>query len=151
MSGGKAAKSKGYGEGYDKSDCCRGKQGRYCCCSTFVGVHFTGFISLGLLVFYFIMMIRSSHAENFNWEILIWTFVIGIPRVCIYFMLFGDTIYKRRWYALLMAMTTVAECFIFFLNQIFIFADTDNVCDRVYTIEYMVANWGFTCDWAIVC
>ena len=141
--------SKDHNKSYEKADCCRGKKGRYCCCSTFVGVHFTGFLSLALLVFYFILLVRSSHADNFNWEILILIFIVGFTRVAIWFMMFGDTIYKRRWYSLGMAISTVAEFFLFVLNLIFIFTDDESVCDRVFTIKYMVVNWDIKCDWAI--
>lgn len=129
--------------------CLRGKQGRFCCCSTLIGMHMTGPISIGLFCFYMTMFIKSSHADKFNWVILIWTFAIGLPRVLGYFMLFCDSLKNRKIYCMILVVTLLLEILIYATNQIMIFTDDKGYCNRAYPVYYMVTEWDIYCDWAV--
>ena len=34
--------------------------GKFCCCPAKVGIHITGLVSLGLLVYYFVLLVASA-------------------------------------------------------------------------------------------
>ena len=97
------------------------RRGRFCCCSSFCGMHFTGLISTALLVLYFILLMRSAEFDEFNWMIIVWLAVIGAPRVLFWLVSCIDTIPHRRNYAFAMAGTTSIEFIIFVANQFVIF------------------------------
>ena len=86
-------------------------------------MHLTGPISIGFLAFYMTLFIRSSEANSFNWVILIWTFVIGLPRVLFYFMLCCDSLKNRKTYAMVLTGTTLIEIIIYVVNQCIIFSN----------------------------
>lgn len=83
--------------------------------------------------------------------ILLWTFLIGLPRVVLYFMTFNDSIFRRRIYATVMTGTTALQFLIFVIDQFGIFMHDNEFCDRVYAVWYMKDDWGITCEWSIVC
>ena len=97
-------------------ECLRGKHGRFLCCSVLVGMHLTGPISMAFFAYYFTLFVKSIQRDEFDWVILIWVFVIGLPRVVCYFFLFADSIFRRKIYALCLAGTTALQLFIFILN-----------------------------------
>lgn len=113
------------------------------------GLYLTGPISIGLFVYYMVMFIKSAHADKFNWVVLIWTFVIGLPRVLGFFLLFCDSIFSRKIYAMILASTVTLELLIFVINQFIIFTNDADYCERVYAVYYMVVEWDRTCDGAI--
>ena len=45
--------------------------------------------------------------------------------------------------------TTAVQIAVFLYNQILIFANNLNWCDKVYAVEYMVVEWDIYCNWAI--
>ena len=133
-------------------ECLRGKEhrrGRFCCCTSTIGLHFTGLISAALMVLYFILLIRSSENDQFNWMVLVWIVLIGMPRVIFWFVSCNDTIVHRRNYAFALAFTTCIEFIILVANTLIIFIHDQSYCTRVYAVEYMVDDWDITCDWAI--
>ena len=81
-----------------------------------MGMHMAGIVSLGLMVFYFILMIRSSRADSFNWMILVWIIVIGTPRIVFWLIHCNDSIRHRKWYAVALILTTLVELTIFVVN-----------------------------------
>ena len=132
--------------------CLRGgkeREGRFCCCSTFIGMHMAGLISSGLLTLYFFLMIRSSQNDDFNWMILVWIIAIGVPRVIFWMVHCIDSIPHRRNYAFALIFTTMLDLIIFGVNQFIIFTNNDEYCSRVYPVTYMVVNWDIYCNWAI--
>ena len=121
--------------------CLRGgkeREGRFCCCSTFIGMHMAGLISSGLLTLYFFLMIRSSQNDDFNWMILVWIIAIGVPRVIFWIVHCNDTIPHRKYYAFALIFTTMLELTIFVVNQFIIFIHNEDYCSRVYPVTYMV-------------
>jgi hypothetical protein len=112
-------------------------------------MHLTGPISIAFFVFYMTLFIKSAKADNFDWVILIWTFVIGLPRIIAYFMLFADSLYRRRLYGMVLAGTTACQLLVFTINQFIIFTNSDNYCSRVYAVWHMVTVWGIECGWGI--
>ena len=132
--------------------CLRGskeRHGKFCCCSTWCGMHMAGFISSALLVFYFILLIRSSQHDEFNWLTLVWISIIGFPRVIFWIIHCSDSIVHRRNYAFALTATTAIEFIIFVVNQFIIFVHDSSVCERVYMVIYMISDWGTSCGWAI--
>jgi hypothetical protein len=129
--------------------CLRGKHGRFCCCSILVGMHMTGPISIGMFVFYMYLFVKSCKEDKFDWVILIWTFIIGLPRIIAYFLLFADSLYRRRLYGMALAGTTAVQLMLFIINQFIIFTRSDDYCDRVYAVWHMVTVWDIECYWAI--
>ena len=130
-------------------ECFRGRHGVFCCCTTLVGMHLTGPISIGLFAFYMTLFVRSAHADQFNWVILFWTFVIGLPRIIFYFLLFADTLFRRKIYASVLALTAFVEGIIYIVNTFIIFGNDDKYCERVYAIYWMMDDWGIDCGWSI--
>ena len=108
-----------------------------------------GFVSSALLVFYFILLIRSSQHDEFNWMTLVWITVIGFPRVIFWIIHCSDSIVHRRNYAFALTGTTCIELTIFVVNQFIIFVHDNNFCSRVYMVIYMIYDWDISCDWAI--
>lgn len=43
--------------------------------------HLTGFMSLGLFIYYMFLLVRGCRHDRFNWQILIWILVIGMVRI----------------------------------------------------------------------
>ena len=132
--------------------CLRGskdRHGKWCCCSTWFGMHFSGLASCALLVFYFILMIRSSEHDEFNWLILVWISIIGFPRVIFWIIHCSDSIIHRRNYAFALVATTCIELLIFVVNQFIIFVHDDSYCERTYAVTYMMIQWNISCNWAV--
>ena len=129
--------------------CFRGREGKFLCCSVLVGMHCTGPISIGMFAYYMTLFINSSENDQFNWVILVWTFLIGLPRMIFYFCLFADSIFRRKLYAMVLAGTTLLELLIYVVNQFIIFSHDKDYCSRVYAVSYMINQWGIYCDWAI--
>ena len=132
--------------------CLRGskeRHGKFCCCSTWCGMHMAGFVSSALLTFYFILLIRSSQHDDFNWMTLVWISAIGVWRVIFWIISCADSIVHRRNYAMALAGTTCLELVIFVVNQFIIFVSDSNYCERVYAVTYMVVEWQIGCDGAI--
>ena len=125
--------------------------GRFCCCPAKVGLHLTGLISIGLLVYFFVLLVASAQNDRFNWLIIIWVFAVGFPRVILYFMTFADSIFRRRMYATFMTATTAMQLLFFIIDQFEIFMHDQDFCDRVYAVYYMKNDWDIKCDWSIVC
>ena len=125
------------------------RRGRFCCCSSTVGQHFTGLVSAALLVIYFILLIRSSEAGEFNWMTIVWLVLIGMPRVIFWIVSCNDSIPHRRNLAYAMVGTTCIEFIIYVAVQFIIFIHDDAYCERVYIVIYMMEDWGTSCDWAI--
>ena len=121
----------------------------FLCCTTHVGMMITGPVSMLLFVFYMTLFIRESREDHFNWVILFWTFVIGVPRIIFFFLLFADSLYRRKIYASVLAATTFVEVIIYIVNTCIIFANDDKYCERVYATYYMIADWNIDCGWAI--
>ena len=90
--------------------------GKFCCVSTKVGMHLTGAVSIGLIVLYFTLLAEGASHDNFNWVVLVWTFVMGIPRVACYIVIWADTILRRRIYCMCLVTTTAVECLIFVVS-----------------------------------
>ena len=126
------------------------RHGRWCCCSSLIGMHMIGVISVGFLILYMVLFVRSCEADRFNWVILLWTFVIGVPRVVFWLLIFADSINMRKIYAMALVVTTVIEAGIFIGNQVVIFRHDIQYCNRSYPVYYMVTEWWIDCDWAIV-
>ena len=125
------------------------RRGRFCCCSSSVGQHFTGLVSTGLLVLYFILLIRSAEANEFNWMTIVWLVLIGLPRVIFWIVSCNDSIVHRRNLAYAMVGSTCIEFIIFVANQFIIFIHDEEYCNRVYVVIYMMEDWDISCDWAI--
>ena len=94
----------------------RGREGKFCCCSTTMGIHFSTPIHIGMFIYYMILFVASAQHDDWNWVILIWTFVIGLPRIILSFMLFQDSIYRRKWYAMCMVSTTTIQGALFLID-----------------------------------
>jgi len=112
-------------------------------------MHMAGFVSSALLTFYFILLIRSSQHDDFNWMTLVWISAIGVWRVIFWIISCADSIVHRRNYAMALAGTTCLELVIFVVNQFIIFVSDSNYCERVYAVTYMVVEWQISCDAAI--
>ena len=125
------------------------KYGKFCCCPPKLGMHLTGVVSAGLLVYYFVLFITSIQHDNFNWRIILWVFGIGFPRVIFFFMIFKDSIYRRRLHATMLTATTALQLLLTVIDQFSIFMHTDQFCDRVYAVYYMEHSWDVTCFWSI--
>ena len=125
------------------------RHGRWCCFSSIIGMHIIGVISVGFLILYMVLFVRSSQADKFNWVILLWTFVIGLPRVVFWLLIFADSIFMRKIYAMALTITTLIEVGIFIGNQVVIFRHDWKYCDRSYPVYYFVTEWHCTCTWAI--
>jgi len=102
-----------------------------------------------MFVYYMVLFITSAQHDNWNWVILLWTFVIGMPRIVLSIMLLKDSIQRRKWYSVCMMSTTAVQITLFIFNQIMIFSNDLKYCDKVYAVEYMVVTWDIYCDWAI--
>ena len=70
-------------------------------------------IHIGLFIYYMVLFITSAQHDNWNWTIILWAFVIGFPRIVLSFMLFQDSILRRKWYALCMVSTTAVQAALF--------------------------------------
>ena len=130
---------------------CKGRPGRMFCCSTFIGMHLAGIVSLGLFVFFFTLMIKSIDYDEFNGLVLIWLIAIEAPRIVFWILHCKDSIPHRKYYALILVATTLGEAAFYVVNQIIIFTNDKDYCRRVYAIEYMEREWNIECDWAITC
>ena len=131
---------------------CRGHKDhrKFCCCSLQTGAHTTGVISFGLFIAYMVLLVRSSKNDNFNWQILLWCFAIGLVRVGFWiFLVAKPCAFGRRLYAFALIGSTALEFLLFIINQFQIFEDDAGTCDRVYSMKYMVTQWDIYCDWAI--
>jgi len=113
-------------------------------------MHFTGVMSAGFLVYYFVLLVTSAQHDKFNWLIILWCFAIGLPRVILYFMIFNDSIYRRRLHATCLVATTALQILFFIVDQFEIFMHSQNFCNRVYAVYYMMDDWGVACEWSIV-
>ena len=124
------------------------RHGRWCCFSTLIGMHLIGIISVGFLILYMVLFVRSCQDDKFNWVILLWTFCIGVPRVVFWLLIFADSIFMRKVYAMALTITTVIEVGIFIGNQVVIFRHDDEYCSRSYPVYYFHTKWHTTCTWA---
>ena len=124
--------------------------GKFCCCPPKIGMHVTGLVSAGLLVYYFVLFVTSIANDNFNWRILLWVFAIGFPRVVFYFMIFADTIYRRRMHATTLVATTALQLLLCIIDQFSIAMHHEDYCDRVWAVSYMKHDWSVECGWSIV-
>ena len=79
-------------------------------------MHLIGIISVGFLILYMVLFVRSCKDDRFNWVILLWTFAIGVPRVVFWLLIFADSIFMRKIYAMALTITTVIEVGIFIGN-----------------------------------
>ena len=125
------------------------RHGKFCCCSTFIGMHFSGLISLGEFAFFMFLMIKSIDYGEFNWLILIWLIVITLPRILFYFIMCADSLKNRHNYAMILMATTFGELVFYVVNQFIIFTNDKDYCSRVYATYYMMNRWDIYCDWAI--
>ena len=98
---------------------CRGHKDhrKFCCCSVKIGAHVTGIVSIGLFIYYMFLLVRSSKHDRFNWQVLLWTFVIGLVRVGFWILLLvKNCTFGRRLYGFALVGTTCLEFILYTVN-----------------------------------
>ena len=100
---------------------------------------------------YFVaVLIASAKNDRFNWLSIVWPFVIGLPRVILYFMTCKhsiDSFSVINKYAKVMVGLTALQLILFIIDLFEIFLHEANLlCDRVYAVYYMRTEWDIECS-----
>lgn len=107
-----------------------GHNGRYCCCRTWTWMLFTGLAASSLFVLFMVLMIRSADRDHFNWQVLLWLFCIELPRIVFFCMLFADSLWHRKLFAMVLFGTTMFEVLLSgIFNMMKLFKGESNYCD----------------------
>ena len=72
-----------------------------------------------------------------------------MPRVIFYCIMFNDSIWARKIYAVVLAVTTAFELGLMIIQAFLFFSNDEKYCDRAYAVYYMWTDWEVSCDWAI--
>ena len=112
---------------------------------------FTGVIALGLFTMLMVLMVRSVDRDHFNWPIILWIFGIELPRIAFFFLLFKDSIYYRKLFAMVLFGTTMFEVILTLIfNMMKLFKGEEEYCDKIFAVWYMTEDWNISCTGAVI-